>query len=37
MLEVDAVSFTSGEGAQDEVPLQHQRKLLGVLDRCYDP
>lgn len=34
VLELDAASFTAGAGVQDEVPLAHQGKLLGVLDRC---
>lgn len=34
MLELDPVAFTGGAGAQDEVPLARQCRLLGVADRC---
>lgn len=34
VLEIDVASFTSSSPAQDEVPLSHQRKFLGLLDRC---
>jgi hypothetical protein len=33
VLELDVAAFTSGPGVQDEVPLAHQGKFLGVLDR----
>ena len=33
LLEVDVASFTRNEDAQDEVPLAHQGKFLGLLDR----
>ncbi|CAL8460737.1 g268 [Coccomyxa elongata] len=33
VLEVDVASFTSSSTAQDEVPLSHQRKFLGLLGR----
>lgn len=33
VLEVDIPSFTCGSAAQDEVPLDHQGKYLGLLDR----
>ena len=37
VLELDAATFTAGAGVQDEVPLAHQGKLLGVLDRWAPP
>ena len=37
MLEVDVASFTSGAGVQDEVPLAHQGKLLGVAGQVAAP
>ena len=33
LLEIDVASFTRNEDAQDEVPLTHQGKFLGLLDR----
>ena len=33
LLEIDVASFTRNEAAQDEVPLGHQGKFLGLLDR----
>ena len=33
LLELDIASFTRSEDAQDEVPLAHQGKFLGLLDR----
>ena len=33
LLEIDVASFTRNKAAQDEVPLAHQGKFLGLLDR----
>ena len=33
LLEIDVASFTRNEDAQDEVPLAHQGKFMGLLDR----
>ena len=33
LLEIDVASFTKNDDAQDEVPLAHQGKFLGLLDR----
>ena len=33
LLEIDVASFTRNGNAQDEVPLAHQGKFLGLLDR----